>query len=115
MHAQISTLIDVQNIYLAMEVLAFHDYKCSSQQFATTRAIVDKIERETQELQDSASWAGDESSFDDLRRSRRRVFCSTPLFHMVHPLLQEYCAAIDRMSESKLSSSGEQLAASDQS
>jgi hypothetical protein len=113
-HAQMSNLIDARNFYLAMEVLAFHDYQRICQRFATTRAIVDKIERETEELQASASWAGDESSFDDLRRSRRHVFCSTPLFHTVHPLLPEYCTAIDRMSDSnKLSSSDEQLAASD--
>ena len=116
MHAEMSNLIDARIFYLAMEVLAFHDYKHICQWFATTRAIVDKIAREIEELQASASWAGDESLFDDLRQSQQHIFCSTPLFHMVHPLLPEYCVAIEQMLDSnKLSSSGDQLAASDQS
>jgi hypothetical protein len=108
-----SNIIDKRNKRLAMEVLAFHEYRRSRQLFAVARAGVDKIERETRELQASAFWAGKESSLEDLIERRRAKFCTTPLFYSALPHIGEYRACMKCLSvpnKPSLSSSGEQSA-----
>jgi hypothetical protein len=97
-----------------LEVLAFNEFRhdlyrvgCSRQRFATARAVVDKIDKDAEELQASASWSGKESVFNDITQSRRRAFYATPLYRMVSPFVDDYCTAIKRMAPAM--TSGEQL------
>jgi hypothetical protein len=95
-------IADARNTFLAMEILAFSQFRqdlrrarLSRERLARARAAVDKIEMDTKKLRASASWS---SRYNRVTQKRRRAFYTTPLFHEISPLVEDYRTAIKRVS-----------------
>ena len=104
-YAEMCRITDEQNKLLAVEVLAFDEFRQdlhrvgnSGQRFRKARSDLDKVHNEIRELWASARRSGRESVFSDIDRARQSEFFVTPFYQQISNMVHEYYTALKRMS-----------------
>jgi len=104
-YAEMCRITDEQNRLLAVEVLAFDEFRQdlrrvgnSGQWFTKARSDLDKFHNHFRELRASACRSGRESVFSDIVRARQSEFFTTPFYQQISNMVGEYYTALKRMS-----------------